>query len=316
MLTRYAKNVFFILVLAALCLPPAAGKVSAQDIIAVVNNEIITQKDLNDFVNFTRMQYARDYKGEELAKKIEELKPDLLNKLIEDVLILQEAKRKNIVIDESRVKGQIEEIKREYGSDARFQQALRQQGLVQADVETRLRNQLLTYSIIQREVKSKVIVRPEEVTVFYNRNSDKFISPEEREVTVITLENADQAKTFAYHFKAGQKLEDLATRYPISVNKLKAAKGENLKKQIENVVFNLGVGEISEPLAIDAKHYIFKLENIIPARKLSLREAQDQINGHLFETKMQQAFDKWLGELKERSYIKCLMTNDKIQSTK
>lgn len=282
------------------------GLIYAQDIIAVVNNEIITQKDLDDFVNFTRMQYSRDYQGEELAQKIKELKPELLNKLIEDALILQEAKRKNIVVDESRVKGQIDEIKKEYGSEARFQEALRQQGLVQADLETRLRNQFLTYGIIQSEVRSNVIVRPEEVTAFYNHNGERFISPQEREVIVITLENADQAKTFAYHLKSGQKLEELAARYPISVNRLKIAENENLKEEIKKAVFNLGIGEASDPLEIEGKHYVFRVENIIPARKLSLREAQEEINGQLYETKMQQAFDKWLKELKERSYIKII----------
>ncbi|MFH0763234.1 MAG: peptidyl-prolyl cis-trans isomerase [Candidatus Omnitrophota bacterium] len=277
-------------------------------IIAIVNNEIITQKDLGDFVNFTRMQYAKDYdyKGEELTKKIEELKPELLNKLIEDALILQEARKNNLNIDDSRVRGRIEEIKREYGSDARFQSALKAQGLVQADVESRLRNQLLTYNIIQLKVKSKVIVRPEEVTDFYNRNADEFSSPEERQLLAITLTDAGLAKTFAYHFKAGQKLEDLAARYPINVSKLNATREENLKKEIEKVVFSLGIGEISDPLDIDGKFYIFKLEHMIPARKLSLKEAQDKINAYLFEIKMQEAFDKWLKEIKEQSYIKIM----------
>jgi len=44
-----------------------SGICFAQDkIVAVVNDEIITQKDLNDFVNFMRMQLSIELTGEQL----------------------------------------------------------------------------------------------------------------------------------------------------------------------------------------------------------------------------------------------------------
>ena len=70
------------------------------------------------------------------------------------------------------------------------------------------------------------------------------------------------------------------------------------------MVFKLGIGEISPPLKLEDKYYCFKLENIIPAKKQTLSEAQEEINNYLFDTKMQSAFQKWLGELKGQSYIK------------
>lgn len=285
---------------------PLTSAFAEVKIVAIVNNEIITQKDLSDFINFTAMQYSKDYSGRELEKKIEELKPELLNKLIEDCLILQEARRKNLIVDEARVKARIEEIKREYRGDAVFQAALDKQGIVQADLEKRIRDQMLMFAIIQQEVRDKIIVRPEEVTDFYNHHSEKFVSPEERQVLAITLDSQDLADSFSYHFRAGQKLEDLATRYPFTINKISAARAENLKKEIEEAVFKLGPGEVSPPLKIDQKYYVFKLENIVPAKKQTLSEAQEQINSYLFETKMQTAFEKWLEELRGRSYIKIM----------
>ena len=121
-----------------------SGICFAQDkIVAVVNNEIITQKDLNDFVNFMRMQLSIELTGEQLEQKIQSMKADLLNKLIEDRIILQEAKKNKVLVDENRVKAKIDEIKGHYGREAEFQAALVQQGLAQADLELRLREQLL-----------------------------------------------------------------------------------------------------------------------------------------------------------------------------
>lgn len=279
----------------------------AQDkIIAVVNNDIVTQKDLNDFINFMRMQLSKEYEGKELEKRIQSMKLDLLDRLIEDRLILQEAKKNNIKCDENRVKARINEIKRHYTSEVEFQNDLAKQGLVQADIESKIREQLLMYNIVEQKVRDKIVVRPDEVTDFYNKNIKEFHTGEERELEVIVLENEDLARTLVYNLKSGQKLEDLATRYPITVNQLKARHGEELRKDIEDAVFKLTIGEISDPIKVDDKYYIFKLDNIIPSRQLTLSEVQDKIHNFLLEKKMQEELKEWLDELKKQSYIKVI----------
>jgi parvulin-like peptidyl-prolyl isomerase len=277
----------------------------AQDkIIAIVNSDIITQKDLDGFANFMRMQLSREYQGEELEERIQSIKPDLLDKLIEDCLILQEAKKNNINIDENRVKAKINEVRKQYSSDADFKNDLARQGLAQVDLEAKIREQLLIYSIIELKVRDTIFVRPDEVTNFYNKNIKDFSSLEERELLAVTLENGDLARTFAYNLRIGQKLEDLAARYPITVNKLRGSRSGELRKDIEDAVFKLGLEEVSDPILIDGKYYVFKLENIISPRQFTLTEAQDKIYAFLFQEKTQERLAKWLDELKAKSYIK------------
>lgn len=302
------RKLLLIIAMVALCaMCYALCDLYAQDkIAAVVNQDIITQKDVDDFTHFMRIQLSREYKGKELETKIQSMKLDLLNKLIEDRLILQEAKKEKFQPDESRVTAKISEIRKRYPSDIEFQSDLAKQGMTQADLENKIREQLIMYTMVEIKIRSKVIVRPEEVTSFYNANIKDFMTPEERQLTVVTLENEDQAKTFSYNFRSGQKLEDLATRYPITVNKLDAFKGEELRKDIEDVVFKMGIGEISNPVKIDGQYYIFKLENLVPPKQQSLSEAQGAVHDYLFNKKMQEALDKWLDELKKQSYVKIL----------
>ncbi|MCX5710289.1 MAG: peptidyl-prolyl cis-trans isomerase [Candidatus Omnitrophica bacterium] len=279
----------------------------AQDkIVAVVNNDIITQKDLSDFLNFLRMQLARQYEGKELEKQVAAAKPDLINKLIDDKLILQEARRTGLKADESRVKAKISEIKKRYGSDIEFQKDIARQGIVQADLEEKFREQFMMFGIIEMKVRSKVVVRPEEVTAYYNGHPNDILTPEVRMITAITLENQDQADTFSYSLKAGQKLDDLVLRYPVTLNKLEVKQGEALRKDIEKVVFKLGLGEVSDPVKIDDQYYVFKLDDLIPPRKPTLTEAQDKIENFLSEQKMQGELNKWLDDLKNKSYIKII----------
>ncbi len=280
--------------------------VYAQDkIVVIVNEDVITKKDLDDFIVFTRIQLSREYKGRELETKLQSMKLDLLNKLIEDRLILQEAKRNKIIINEERVKARINEIKKRYPTDAGFQKDLAKQGLAQVDLETRIREQLLMYVVVENKVRSYITVTPDEVTSFYNRNMHQFKTEEEREVEVIAFENEDLAKTFSYEYTRGQKLVDLATKYPFTINILKVSYGrQDVRKEIEDVVFKLGIGEVSPPVDIDGKFYVFKLQNITGPRQETLAQVQDEIHSILFDEKMQEKMVRWLDEIKAKSYIK------------
>ena len=273
-------------------------------IIAVVNKDIITKKDLGDFINFMRIQLSKEYSGEELEKKINSMKVDLLDRLIEDKLILQQAKKDDIRIDDNRVKARINEIRSHYASNSEFENDLMKQGLSLGDIENKIREQMLMYIVIDSKIRSKLTVRPEEVTNLYQNNLKDFVSGEERELQIVALENEDLANSFSYNYKRGDKLEDLAARYPLTVDKLKATENGELRKDIEDAVFALNYTEVSKPIKIDNKYYVFKLENIIPSRQFSLTEVQDKIYNHLSETKMQEELTKWLDELKKQSYIK------------
>lgn len=60
------------------------GSLFAEDkIIAIVNSEAITQKDMDEFVSFMKTQYFQDEDELEAEKRIESIKGDLLDKLID-----------------------------------------------------------------------------------------------------------------------------------------------------------------------------------------------------------------------------------------
>ncbi|MFH1458270.1 MAG: SurA N-terminal domain-containing protein [Candidatus Omnitrophota bacterium] len=286
--------------------------VYAQDkIVAVVNNEAITQRDLNDFFNFTQLQLSREYNEAEAEKRIEATRKDLLEKLIEDRLILQEAKAINVKVDDNRIKAKINEIRRHYSSEADFQNDLAKQGLVQADLERKIREQMLMYMIVEQSVQDKIMIRPDEVTTFYNKNMKEFVTGEERECDIVILDTdrEDSAREFENLFRSGQKLEDLQKRFPLTVDKIVAKRDGGLRQDIEEKVCSLNPGEYSQPLKVNNKFYIFKLLKITPPRQLTLSEAQVRIQAYLFDLKMQEQFSNWLDGLKKKAYIKILQDN-------
>lgn len=304
---EFLITLFFLLLFFGCGLWFSASELLAQDkIIAVVNKEIITQKDLSDFINFMRVQLSTEYKGQQLEGKIQSMKLDLLNKLIEDRIILQEAKKEGIMLNPDRIKSKISEIKNHYGSDKQFQDAIAKQGLVEADIEKKIEEQGLMYYIIERQVKSKISVKPSEVTDYYQQNINKFTIPEQREFESITVGDKALAFDIGNKLIRGQALNDIANRYNIEINKFNAARDGQLRKDVEDILFKLSIGQTSEPINIENSYYFFKLNNIVPPHQRNLSEAQEDIHAILFNKKMQEDMAKWLDELKSHSYINIL----------
>jgi len=300
------KRIINLIFLASLILLPHSYLCAEDKVIAVVNNEIITQKDLSDFLNFIRLQYSRQLQGKALEEKINSMKLDLLHRLIEDRLILQQAKLDKIIVEPSRIKDRINEVKKRYGSDSDFELDLAKQGLVLADLENKIKEQMLMYNLVEQKVRGKVVIRPDEITSFFTQNKRQFLKPEERILTLFILQDEGTAKTVSYQLRLGKKLEELAAKFAFTTDKLSASAGQQLRPEIEATVFKLGIGEVSSPVKIDTQYFIFRLDDIIGSQQLTLAQAQDKIQAYLFEKKLQEELAKWLDELKKQSYIKIL----------
>jgi len=278
----------------------------AQDkIIAIVNNAVITQKELSDFLSFMRLQLAseKEYAPEELENKIQSIKQDLLEKLIEDKLILQEAKKNDVKVEESLIKARMLQIKKRYNSEEEFQRSLAIQGLTEADIAAKIRDQAAMYNIIEQKVKSKISITPSEVTDFYYANIEEFNFPEERKLKFIKTTDKNVAQQIENSIKKGKNLSLAAGEHTLEINTLTVSSKEELKIQLKEAVFRLNKGEISQPILIDDYYYIFQLQEIIASRQQSLSNVQDSIHKFLFEKKMQEKLTSWLEELKKNSYI-------------
>jgi parvulin-like peptidyl-prolyl isomerase len=275
------------------------------EIIAIVNKDIITQKDLNDFLNFMRMQLSSELQGRQLEERIQAMKVDLLQRLIEDKLILQEGKKADFIkIDENKLKVRVNEIKKRYPSESEFKEELKRQGLTQSDIENKLREQALMYAIINYKVKSKISVSPSEVTHFYEQNKEQFITPEVRDISVVQTQDKEIAYLFAKKVKGGTDFKTASKEYSLTVDSLSVANNGQLAKNIEEIVFSLGLSGISEPIKMGDNYFVLEVNRISPSSQQSLAEVKDKIAAFLFEKKLQENLARWLDELKKHSYIK------------
>lgn len=279
----------------------------AQDgIVAIVNKEVITSKELRDFENFLRLQMSREYDGRELEDKVNSMRPELLDKLIDDRLILQEAHRAGVQVNEEKVKARVRDIVKRYGSEFEFKEELRQQGLVPGDIERKIREQFMTYALIQDRVNSRVEVKPEEVTAYYRQHSDEYNRDEERVFETVASASDEVVRTARHDLVRGQSLDVVKQRYGVQTDEMIAIRGKGLKPQLEKDLFALPENGVSDVILSGDTFYLFRVKQILPARTRTLQEAQDEIYAQLYDQKTVEAMQSWLNGLKAKAYIKKL----------
>jgi len=281
-----------------------------EGIVAVVNDEVVTQKDVNEFASLMYLQHSDEYKDrKELEQEIQKWRQEAVQRIIEDRLIVQEAKRQKIAVVPEMVENRVKEIKKQFPSTEAFENTLIAEGLTVNDLKRKISEQLMMREIVKKEIEDKIFVSPTEVTAYYEGHKDKILMPEQLNVDSIFMpfkdsagvarSNADKALVA---LKKGEDFSQVAKKYSYSPSIGKVAKGE-LRKDIEDAVFKLKKGEFSSVMRTENGFYIFRLIDILPSKQLELNEVRNQIYRYVFAEKFERQFSDWMEGLKKQAYI-------------
>ena len=308
---RQPIRIILLLTLALMCVFKVPNLWALEDaIIAVVNSEVITLKDLRGYIHSTYVSLMAEGMGEEqLRQAMLELEINGLQRLIEDKLIISRANQIRIEVKEKLVDDRVEEIKKHYPSEEVFLDGLIRNGASITDFRNKIREQLKIKYIVEYEVKNKIFVNPQEVTDFYEKNIDKFIKKEQVNLDSIFVrlgnnKEAARAKIDAAYaeLQKGKDFQEVAKANSDSPSIGVIEKGQTLPI-IDNTVFNLKEGDISSVVEVDSGFYIFKVLGKKPAERASLSEIKEDVYNIVFRQKFKKEFDAWIAKLKKEAYI-------------
>ena len=195
-------NFRILIVLCSLYLFASQNSWAVEDtIIAVVNNDIITQRDLADYLESIHFQLQSEGKSESQINKImEELKNDSVQNLIDDHIMINEADKVGLEIRKELIDQKLTNIQEKYASEKDFLDALLAQGSTISDLRKKISNQLKIKYLVEEMVKSKIFVNPQEVTDYYKSNFEHYQKPERFDLDSIYIrftKSTDAAKAKA-----------------------------------------------------------------------------------------------------------------------
>lgn len=286
-----------------------------QKILAVVNGEPITEIDIDEILAPIYQQYKNTYTGKELETKLEIARKDTLDQLIGDKLILQEAKRKEITVNPKEVDKLINELKSKFETLEEFDKVLKGQNVSLMDLRKRYKEQLLIKNAVGREVLSKIVISPADIADFYEKNKKDFTIPKHIRMRNIFLsingneeEVEQKANTIYEELQKGTEFIELVEKYSEAPNVVDSGdmgyvKRGSFRKEIEEIVFELEVGEITKPLKTSSGFYLFKVIGKKEAAIPALETVQAQIHNQLFGKEAEIKLKEWINKLKESALI-------------
>lgn len=312
---------FSVLAFAAVCF--AADNFSVVDqIVAKVNGDIVSQDEIQrssrELLQELKSQGAN---GAQLQQEIEQRQKDVLRDRIDELLLIQKGKELNINVD-SDITKYIANLQRQSNitDPDKFHDWVRQEsGRSYEDFVSEAKNQALTREVIGQEVGRHINITDKEIADYYNAHKQDFVRDEKVYLSeiLISTEGKDAAGAAAAEKKAkqiadeaskGERFTDLARDNSDATTAkdggaLGGYKKGDLAKQIEDAVWKLPKGSVTQPIKIATGFEIFKIEDHTTAGLEPLADAKPEIENVLYGPKMQPKVREYLTQLRKQAFL-------------
>jgi peptidyl-prolyl cis-trans isomerase SurA len=297
------------------------GGVTVEDIVARVNDQIITQSD------FDRAMKEMDDEAKQhgaTRQQISESHKDLLRDLIDRQLWLSKGKELSIN-GETELIQRLNEIRKQYKMDTLedLEKAAKEQGVSFEDFKANIRNTIITQQVMREEVSRKIQFTPGEVQRYYDEHKQEYAKPETVQLSEILVSSGpdpdDQAKVAAAKAKAddieaklhaGGDFTLLAKSFSDGTT---AAEGGTLgtyhrgdgqlAKLFEDATFALKTGQYTDPIRTKQGFIIFKVDQHTPGGVPAFKDVEQDVEQAYYEARMMPAMRDYLTQMREEAYV-------------
>ena len=274
-------------------------------ILAVVNDEVITQADVAAFVAALQNEPGHDPAP---AANDPDMQRAVLQRLIDQQLILQEAKRSGVTVETDDVLERYTAFRNRFPSDELFHQSLVESGLSEEQLKNRVRDQLMTQRVIDAKVRSTIVVSPQEVSKELGTHPELAKSGDRMRVSHLLIRvnehrSEAQARTLIEEvhrqLAGGADFAALARRYSEDQHREDCgamgwvAPGE-LMPELDAALGALPVGQLSETVQSRLGFHLVRVEERKPVAGLSLMEANQAVYQQIYQKKFQEAMTRWV----------------------
>jgi peptidyl-prolyl cis-trans isomerase C len=312
------KTIFALALTASAATLTAAQLVEA--IVIRVGDRIVTRtqyaRRLHD--GFTEIEQTSTSPAEVATKK-EELRKNLPNDLIAEMLIKDRADRLGLSVSSDELKEAMSRLKDQYGikTEAEFDESLKKSGMARADMEARLRDTILMNKVFGRELRTREELPDKELRERYGREKERFRLPERarlREIIVIKPEDptkVEAARQRAADLATQARTGDFAALATTSSDSGTKGKGGDLGEvargellpDLDKAVFNATSGAVLGPIETKSGWHILKVEARLPSEVPAFESVKDRLRKDASEDAWQRDYKAYIERLRKDAFI-------------
>jgi len=301
---------------------PAGAEVRNR-VVAIVNNDVVTLHELNG-----RIRKVTGIPPDQFRTKSEEqfmeVRRKVLDMLISEKIALEKVRELNITVSEKEVDAAIERIKQNNQlTQEDLEAKLESDGTNLKAYKEEIRKELERIRLINQEVKSKILIREEELKDYYDKHIDEFRRKAKLHLAVIFLAQKDpsdkkerealikKANGLLTRLANGEDFSELARKYSDGPGAkdggdLGKFKMSDVNPQLAQHIKGLSEGEVSQPIITPAGIQLIKVVEKQEKGVKSYEQVKGAIHTILYRQKLDKKYAAWLEELKEKAYTKII----------
>ncbi len=296
-------------VAAGLPTPNVTKEQSVNQIVAVVNDEIITQSELDHALLAAQQQFQQ--RGIPVPDE-QTFKKQVLDQLIYQKLQLQLAKRNNVTASNEEVNTAIAQIAAQNRATLdQLKEKLTQDGVSYETFRDQIRKQIIIGKLQRQAIGGTLSVSKSEIAEYRAKNATQNNSAQYHVATVLFSlpDAATPEQIAAVKQQAESELKKLqrGTNFTQAINTHPGSSDlgwrslNDLPQLFVNQVTKMKPGEVAGPVQAPNGFHVIKL---IGKRQNSSGLTDQQIQNVLLQQKYQQALEKWLQQLRQGAYVR------------
>jgi len=302
---------------------PSAAE--ARKVAARVNGEPIYEDQLKPEVEKSLAVFRRYGMRKENPDLVRQQQAKVLDKVIGDVLINQESKKRTIENIDEKVEQRIKDLEKKFGAGEGMERYLK----IRKITLDQLRESLKPRVRVDEYLKEQGVLDPEipeeRIRKMYDEDPQSFSSKESVRVSQILIavdphagpEGREQARQKAEQIRkgilAGKDFAEMAKKH--SNSKSASAGGDlgrpikkgDLPPELEKVAFALEEGAVSEPVEEKFGWHILKVSEKHPAGVVPYAQMRAFLKKYLQEEESKKKLAEHIAELKKKSKIEVLL---------
>lgn len=275
-------------------------------VLAQVHNEKIRVKDLKQVFAEQSENYGMDIlKHPEGSLTI---KRKLLNGLIEERVLLQEAFKKNLMLTPEEEKSILKKLQSGY-SQGELANTLQEKKLSLDSWRAKQNKKAIIQKLIDQEIAAGISINDQDIAQYYKSHKNLFREPDQIRCRHIVTSKKDKAQTIRSLLENGENFAAVAQKYSESPERenggdLGYIRRGQYPEIFEQACFTLATGQTSDVLSSEYGFHLFKVVDKKPGHSLALNEVREQIKNLIQRERAEPLLKNWLETLYRSRKIK------------
>jgi peptidyl-prolyl cis-trans isomerase SurA len=281
-----------------------------EEIVAKVNDDIITKSDLESEEQGLLQELYRRSSGTELDAKVAEAKKELLRRMIDHRVLVQKATH---IFDVTKMQDYYLEMfkgQQNIGSDKELEKMLAAQDMTMADLKKRLVEEFSPQQVIHVEISERIAVSDKDERAYYEAHASDFEVPVEATVREIVLKataadrtakRAEAEAVRARLIEPGADFAAIAAEVSDAGTKkvgglLGTVKKGDLAAALDEAAFTLPVGDVSQVIEADYGFHILKVDARTAAGSKPFDEVKAEIEKKIQDERFSVAYKQYMAK--------------------